>query len=188
MKLVVGLGNPGKKYEGTRHNEGFSCVDMLAVRLHCDPWQKSKQGRLFFALGEVNGERVELVKPFTFMNASGEALVYVFKKHQNLRLDDLFVVHDDLDILLGKYKIQFGKGPRQHNGLHSIYERFGSKQFWHVRIGIENRITNLENRRQKLSGVEYVLERFSSEELVALEAVMKNVLDELIQRLHKSQE
>ncbi|OGY21107.1 MAG: hypothetical protein A3A65_03380 [Candidatus Chisholmbacteria bacterium RIFCSPLOWO2_01_FULL_49_14] len=187
MKLVVGLGNPGKRYEGTRHNVGFLGVDLLAERLHCDPWKESRHGKLFFAWSEVDGERVELIKPFTFMNASGVALAYAFQKNQNLRLDNLFVVHDDLDILLGKYKIQFGKGPRQHNGLHSIYERFGSKQFWHVRVGIENRIKNSKYRRQKISGEEYVLQRFPDEERVVLEPVMKNVLDELILRLHKSQ-
>ena len=187
MKLIVGLGNPGEKYKGTRHNVGFSCIEMLAGRLHSNPWQESKQGRLIFVWREVGGERVELIKPLTFMNASGDALTYVFKKHQNLHLDDLFAIHDDLDIELGKYKIQFGKGPRQHNGLQSMYERFGSKQFWHVRIGIENRIQNLESRIKKISGEAYVLQRFTDEERVVLETVMKNVLDELILRLHKSQ-
>jgi len=193
MKLVVGLGNPGKKYEGSRHNVGFSGVDLLGAHLHIhEGWQESKKGRLVYRWCEIDGMRIELVKSQTFMNNTGVAVRYVFTKHQNLRPEDMYVIHDDLDIPLGMFKIQYGKGPRQHNGLQSIYERFGSKQFWHVRIGIENRKLETGNKKQesmsfgrRISGEMYVLQRFTDEERVILEAVMKNVLDELIQRLHK---
>ena len=193
MKLVVGLGNPGKKYEGTRHNVGFLGVERLAeyLQLHegrvLDHWQESKQGKLLYTWCEVGGTSIEMVKPQTFMNDSGASIAYVAKKHQNLGLRDIYVIHDDLDIPLGTYKIQYGRGPRQHNGLQSIYERFGSKQFWHVRVGIENRIKFTEYRRQKISGEDYVLQRFSDDERAVLETVMKNVTGELIQSFHKNQ-
>ncbi len=135
MKLVVGLGNPGKRYKNTRHNIGFMVVNSIAGEIN---WVESKKGKLHYFWKSDN---LEYIKPQAYMNKSGESVLAVTKKHQNLKKENIFVIHDDLDIKLGEYKIQFGKGPKDHNGLVSIYEKLGTKKFWHVRVGIENRKT-----------------------------------------------
>ena len=154
MKLIVGLGNPGKKYKNTRHNVGFMVIDSIAGE---KKWTESKKGKLLYCWPT---DELELIKPQTFMNESGKSVVAVTKKHQNMVTDDIFVIHDDLDISLGEYKIQKGKGPKDHNGLNSIYESIGTKEFWHVRIGVENR-----SEGDKITGEEYVLREFGDEEM-----------------------
>ena len=116
MKLIVGLGNPGEKYERNRHNVGWLVVDEL-----------EKLGLKGF----------KLFKPGGFMNQSGVGVKQWLKKLGEVDLESLYVVHDDLDIKLGEFKISFGKGPKDHNGLKSVYEQLGSKDFWHVRLGID---------------------------------------------------
>jgi len=147
MKLIVGLGNPGQKYKNNRHNVGFMVVDELARHAPGKPWI--------------------LFKPQKFMNRSGVEV-------KNLRvrnLQDLFVVHDDLDIELGKFKISFGKGPKVHNGLRSIYEQLGTKDFWHVRIGIDNRLKT----GFKGTGEEYVLQNFRPEEKKIINKICQEI-------------
>ena len=211
MKLIVGLGNPGRKFEGTRHNVGFMALDVLVERiqsekfkfpsnsagrqnynlkLKTDTWRESKKGQLEYIWLEVNGEEVEFIKPLTMMNNSGKAVAYVKKKHPERSLDNVYVVHDDLDISLGRYKIQFGKGPRQHKGLESLYERLGSKEFWHVRLGIENRsvsggkmISGEPSFAKATEGKEYVLQRFTKNEQEVIDRTIQEVVGELHRRL-----
>lgn len=134
MKFIVGLGNTGSSYVSTRHNTGFLAIDELA---------KSQNPK--FKIFKVDG----------FMNNSGKFVAGLLNKYK-FNLNDLYVIHDDLDIPLGSYKIQFGKGPKDHNGLKSIDEALGTDQYWHVRMGVDNR--PLDNRT---SGETYVLENFS---------------------------
>lgn len=192
MKLIVGLGNPGKKYAETRHNIGYMVVDRLAG---AGAWKISKRGQLEYLWLDADGGEVELIKPQTMMNNSGKAFAYVRKKHQQLKLSQMYIVHDDLDIKLGEYKIQMGKGPRVHGGLQSIYERFGSNDFWHVRVGIENRIREptpkggqARARSQKLPGKVYVLQRFTKIEREVVDRVIDEVVDELHKRLSSSEQ
>lgn len=202
MKLVVGLGNPGIPYEGTRHNVGFLGADRLAqiLRSHAvplqDTWQENKTGTLLYQWFTVGNSQVELVKPQTQMNRSGVAVQDVLSKHPGLHWDDVYVIHDDLDIPLGKYKIQLGRGPRRHGGLTSIYQSLGTKEFWHVRIGIENRslqaqsLLRQSSGRAKLkaqsrivSGEEYVLQRFAESEREVIDRLLDNVTAELLGKL-----
>ncbi len=173
MKLVVGLGNPGAEFKEARHNVGF----MVLARLNTKRWAKSKSGLLQYAHQTIGNKKIEFIRPLTFMNRSGEAVSYVVKKH-DIALDDVWVVHDDLDIALGSYKVQFGKGPRVHHGLQSIYDQLGSKEFWHVRVGIENRDTI-----KLISGKTYVLQRFSREEKVVIAKVIFEVASTLLERV-----
>ncbi len=170
MKVVVGLGNPGQKYVNTRHNVGFWVVERLAGD---GEWKTSKSTG---ALVSWIGEDVELVKPQNFMNKSGVTVKGVFKKHpdkfKTTNLKNLWVVHDDLDIKLGEYKISFGKGPKEHNGLKSIYEQIGSREFWHVRIGIDN-------GEFRESGEGYVLSGFRHDEKELINQVVSKVAREL---------
>lgn len=153
MKLVIGLGNPGKEYLNTRHNAGLLFVDELG---------KTKLP-----------EGIVVKKSDTFMNRSGEFVKNLADKY-NLPNDNLYIVHDDLDILLGSFKIQFGRGPKDHNGLKSVNESLGSDQYWHVRIGVDNR--PFDNRPM---GEEYVLENFTDEERKILGRTIKEACKKL---------
>lgn len=153
MKLIIGVGNPGSKYKNNRHNVGYMVIEKL---------QESKTPNL------------KAVKTNTFMNESGIAV----KKLANVQVPSaLFVVHDDLDIKLGEYKIQLGKGPKDHKGLNSIYEELGTKDFWHVRVGVDNRDPN-----NRISGEEYVLEDFTNEENEVVRKTIGKLVDDLISK------
>lgn len=162
MKLIVGLGNPGEKYKNTRHNAGFLLVDELE---------------------KLQLPDVELFKPQKFMNRSGGEVKRWLKNREEPFLQNLYVGHDDLDIPLGKFKIHFGKGPRVHNGLLSIYEQLGTKDFWHIRIGIENRHNEAELPIHRLignqSGEEYVLSNWRPQERAVINAVIEKAIKEL---------
>jgi PTH1 family peptidyl-tRNA hydrolase len=152
VKLVIGLGNPGDEYKNTRHNAGFLVVDEL---------QKARPSG------------VVIRKSDNYMNESGSFVKSLYTKY-NIQNTDLYIIHDDLDIRLGEYKIQFGRGPKDHNGLISVDEALGTDQYWHVRIGVDNR--PLDNRPM---GEEYVLQNFTDEEIEILTPVIKKVCKEL---------
>lgn len=194
MKLVVGLGNPGKRYAKTRHNVGFMVLDKLNV---VGQWSESKKGRLLYHWTQKDGEKVEFIKPLTFMNESGYSVSYVKRKHRDLDLNDLYVVHDDLDVKLGEYKIQKGKGPKEHLGLLSVYEKLGTKDFWHVRIGVDSRPQTSDNRLQAaenisgnpsfakaIEGRDYVLQKFTDDEMKIVDQVTTEIVKDLMGRLN----
>lgn len=160
MKVIVGIGNPGIDYAKTRHNVGR----MVADRLSSDLNSKSK---------------VLVFESQNFMNQSGEFVSEMLKKHKS-STSDLYIIHDDLDIRLGEYKIQFGRGPKDHNGLKSIDDVLGTDEYWHVRVGIDNR--PLDGRPM---GDEYVLQNFSEEEAKVIEKVISMVSRELIRLINK---
>jgi len=167
-KLVVGLGNPGKKYERTRHNAGFLVLDKMAT-----DWKESKKAQTLYAKTEINGETVELLKPQTFMNNSGVAVAYAAKKH-NAKSTDIVVVHDDKDISLGVYKIQTNRGAAGHNGIKSIIEHLGTQNFTRVRVGIAT--PEMDKYDDK---ADYVLAKFSKDELNTLEGVTKEIIEKI---------
>ena len=147
MKLFIGLGNPGTKFKNNRHNVGHMASDA--------------------------SNRIKILKSNVYMNDSGRFVLSEVNKTK-VSLSDLYIIHDDLDIRLGSYKIQFGKGPKVHNGLNDIYEKLKSKDFWHVRVGVDNR--DSENRTK---GEDYVLEDFKSEEKIILDKVIKEICKKL---------
>ncbi|MCT4661149.1 MAG: aminoacyl-tRNA hydrolase [Tissierellales bacterium] len=133
MYLVVGLGNPGKKYEWTRHNVGFNAIDYLS-----DKWGVSVKTLKHKALiGEhrINGEKVLLVKPQTFMNASGESLREL-KNYYKVPIENIIVIYDDLDLDVGKLRIRPSGSAGTHNGMRSIIYQLREDQFPRIRIGI----------------------------------------------------
>ena len=154
MKLVMGLGNPGSDYALTRHNAGFLFVDEL---------QKRKDTFTDFLIKKSD----------VFMNESGTFVKKLVDKYK-LDLKNLYIVHDDLDIVLGEYKIQFGRGPKDHNGLKSIDDRLATSAYWHVRVGIDSRPD--DNRPL---GQEFVLQNFTDEELKILDAVFEKLCKEI---------
>lgn len=154
MKLIVGLGNPGDKYKNNRHNAGHMFVDYLGKEL-----TGSRVNEL------PRQKKIIAVKTTVFMNQSGPAIRKLIgnlpagRQVGKLKLENLIVVHDDLDIPLGKFKIQFGEGPKLHNGLASIEETFGTKKFLRIRIGIDARTSD-----NWIHGEQYVLSDFTSDE------------------------
>ena len=133
MKIVVGLGNPGRKYERTRHNAGFLAVDELARGLRFDLSQEKYHA--IIGKGRVGDEDVLLAKPQTFMNGSGRSVAAALR-YTSAAVGDLIVVHDELDLPLGAVRVKTGGGHGGHNGLRSIIEHLGSADFIRIRIGV----------------------------------------------------
>lgn len=133
MKLIVGLGNPGAEYNGTRHNVGFVCIDMLASKHHIQV--KSRRGKAVIGEGTIAGERVVLVKPHTFMNLSGQAVADL-KRRYNVEASDIIVICDDVNLPLGRLRIRATGSAGGHNGLKSIIYSLGAQDYPRVRVGI----------------------------------------------------
>ncbi|MGX7348060.1 aminoacyl-tRNA hydrolase [Aerococcus vaginalis] len=133
MKLVVGLGNPGKKYEGTRHNMGFIVADEWAVQHHETFDRTAMQGDYFET--RVNNEKVLFVKPTTFMNLSGDC-VYGFMHYYKLALEDLLVIYDDMDMDIGRLRLRQKGSAGGHNGMKDIIKKVGSSEIQRMKLGI----------------------------------------------------
>jgi PTH1 family peptidyl-tRNA hydrolase len=134
MKVIVGLGNPGKEYERTRHNVGWWVVDHLADVWHFDSWRKDGDARV--ANGIVNGVKVRLVKPLTYMNLSGSVLRPYLRRPFWSAATDLMIVVDDVALPLGKYRFRAKGSSGGHNGLKSIEGTIKSQEYARLRIGI----------------------------------------------------
>lgn len=132
MFLVVGLGNPGSGYAANRHNIGFMAADELVRRYSFGPWRKKFQGQI--SEGELNGEKVLVLKPETFMNLSGQSVGEVLRFYK-IPIEDVIVLHDELDLPPGKLRVKRGGGHGGHNGLRSIDAHCG-KEYRRVRLGI----------------------------------------------------
>lgn len=133
MFLVVGLGNPGRQYQGTRHNIGFHVVDELVERSRPGGWRTERDAEVMrIALGS---DEIVVVKPMTFMNRSGEA-VSRLSRFFKLPLGRIIVVHDELDIPFGSFRVKLGGGDAGHNGLRSISQLLGGPAYYRVRVGI----------------------------------------------------
>ena len=133
MKLIIGLGNPGRGYANNRHNVGFICLNHFA-RTQGIRFEK-KQGQARIGSGEVAGSKVVLAKPQTYMNLSGQSVSRLVKRF-NINLSDLLVIHDDLDLPLGKIRIRRGVGWIGHKGVRSVAAELGSGDFSLLRVGI----------------------------------------------------
>jgi len=163
MFMIVGLGNPGRRYEGTRHNAGFLVADSLAAQFRIPLDQKK-----FTAVcgqGEIGGRRVMILKPQSFMNLSGEAVRKFFDYFKMERTEDIIVVHDDLDLPFGVLRLKAGGGHGGHRGLASVIQHLGSRDFLRVRIGIGKPV-------EKGMAEHYVLEPFSAIEAMHLAGVV----------------
>lgn len=173
MKLIIGLGNPGDKYILTRHNAGFLFVEDLYKKNEViKPWKFDKYVNAEVAEISVNDKKLILAKPQTFMNRSGETVTKMAIKNL-LSPTDLFVAHDDLDFKLGEFKISLGKGPKLHNGTKSIEKIWKTKEFWRIRIGVDN-------RTEPIPGEDYVLQNFLTDELTRLQNIFSDISERLV--------
>lgn len=167
MKLFVGLGNPGREYEQTRHNIGFMVVDELAKRWNVSYNQAKFNG--MFASHMIDGEKVILCKPLTYMNLSGEC-VRPLMDYYKLDMDDLVVIYDDLDLPVGKMRLRMKGSAGGHNGIKSLIQHLGTDQFKRIRVGIGR-----PQNGQKVP--DYVLGRFAPEEEADIQQVIMRAAD-----------
>lgn len=179
MKVIIALGNPGTNYIRTRHNTGFLYADFLISEFGNSNWKHESKLRADIYDLFIENQKILVVKPTTFMNDSGTAVYKCLQFYKTL-VSDIIVVHDDLDIFLGKYKLVKQKGPKGHNGLLSIEKHIHTDEFIRLRIGVNNRLEDM-NRYQ--SGEEYLLSVFTQEEFLLLSETFTKTLKELIFRL-----
>jgi len=174
MKLIVGLGNPGREYSTNRHNIGFLCLNHFA-RLHRITLDK-KQGKARVGAGAVAGETVILARPQTYMNLSGQSVSLLMQKYK-LVPDDLIVIHDDLDLPLGKIRIRKGSSAGGHNGAKSIIACLGTQDFIRIRVGISRPQAEGE---AECAIVDYVLGDFTADDRQVIENTIRKVSDSII--------
>ncbi|MCJ7576776.1 MAG: aminoacyl-tRNA hydrolase [Dehalococcoidia bacterium] len=167
MKLIVGLGNPGKNYAHNRHNVGFQCLNYFA-RLHSVPFDH-RQCHAKVGIGKVGGEELLLARPGTFVNLSGQSVACLVRKH-HISLSDLLVIYDDLDLPLGKIRLRQSGSSGGHKGMNSIISALGSEDFPRIRVGIGRPQTEGQSISEDAI-VNYVLNDFSPQE----EAIIRSV-------------
>ncbi|HEX8458484.1 MAG TPA: aminoacyl-tRNA hydrolase [Pyrinomonadaceae bacterium] len=168
--LIVGLGNPGAQYELTRHNVGFMVVDLLAREAGRDV--RRAECRALVGLAELEGRRVELVKPQTYMNLSGESVQCLLRKREMRAASDLIVISDDLALPFGTLRLRPRGSSGGHNGLKSIIAQTGTDEFIRLRIGIQPEHPLSDTKR-------YVLERFPASARTDLEKVLERSAEAL---------
>lgn len=173
--LIVGLGNPGEKYSKTWHNVGFEFIDYLLRKEGITTIPVEKKFNAEFEIIRKNGHKFYVAKPQTFMNNSGESVRQIVKFY-DIQLENIILVHDDLDIEFGKYKISIAKGPKIHNGVNSVESSLYTSEFKRVRIGIETRSSEM---RKKFQGSDYVLSRIPNENQLELETIFESILAEI---------
>lgn len=172
MYLIVGLGNPGQQYIGTRHNLGFSILDELRRKLNLGEWITEEK----FRAQIIKTSRCILVRPLTYMNKSGLAvsiLTAFFKIHP----ENVIVVHDELDLQLGKIKIRVGGSAAGHHGVESIIEALGTDKFLRFRVGIGNTQALLgEHKRASFGAEKFVMEPFTETEISKVKHMIKQAI------------
>jgi len=181
MKLIVGLGNPGEKYQNTRHNLGFMVLDLLLEDLepvNKTSWDNDKYTQSLIKKVKIGDEEIILAKPQTFMNLSGEAVGLLLKKY-DISLSDLFVIHDDLDFVVGKIRVRFGGAAGGHKGVESIINSIKTDRFLRIRIGIGKTIkvggSKFKNESQE-AVEDYVLANFSSHDIGEVKNMVKEAV------------
>ena len=167
MKLIVGLGNPGKEYENTRHNVGFMVVDnYISKKTLGDNW-KSKFNGLYLETN-IGGEKVIFVKPQSYMNLSG-GVVSQFVNFYKLNIEDILVISDDLDLLTGNYKLKSNGSCGGHNGLRDIERCLGTSEYKRLKVGI--------SKDKNIDTKDYVLGKFSKDDVKIYEELFVNLVN-----------
>lgn len=168
MKLIIGLGNPGIKYEKTRHNLGWLIINQLAQEIEINNWKNEIKFNSLVAQGNFNGQKIILAKPETFMNDSGSA-VQAIASYYKIPFKEIIIIHDDIDLSLGKIKVQEGRSAAGHKGVQSIINHLGTNDFNRVRIGIKPEKNNIETEK-------FVMQKFTDEEEKVLKEIIKRAV------------
>lgn len=166
MKLIVGLGNPGREYENTRHNIGFHYLDFITKSLGITNFQEKFNG--LYAKEKYMGEDIIFLKPLSYMNLSGE-VVSKFAHYYKIKPEDILVIHDDLDLSLAKFKLREKGSSGGHNGIKNIILHLGCENFKRLKIGI--------NKDKNIDTKDYVLGHLKKEELEKLDNINSLVLE-----------
>ncbi len=172
MILIVGLGNPGKKHEKTRHNIGFRAVDEIAANFQFPIFNFQSIFNAQISKKTFENQKIILAKPQTFMNLSGRTIKILNAKYK-IQDTNLWVVHDDIDLPSGKIRISKGRGAAGHKGVESIIGELKTKNFIRFRVGIKPQ--KIENRKQKIEA--FVLQRFSKDEEKIVKEVIKRIIE-----------
>lgn len=168
MKLVVGLGNPGDKYDGTRHNIGFMLLDK-----YINGFTLNKKFNAYEKITNYGDEKVLFIKPLSFMNLSGD-VVKRYIDYYKINISDLYVIQDDLDMEIGKIKVCYNHNSGGHNGIKNIIECIGSKAFVRIKIGIGRSSNDI---------IDYVLTKFSKDDYNTLNnsfEKLNNIFDDIV--------
>jgi len=173
MIIIVGLGNPGKKFQKTRHNLGFMAIDNLQLTIEkFSDWKNIKKLQAKISKGEINSQKVLLAKPLTFMNLSGKSVkTLITTRPGRVEIKDLWVIHDDIDLPLGKIRIVKNRGSAGHKGVKSIIKESGTKNFVRFRIGIQPKFGKPKNPEK------FVLQKFNKGEEKIVEEVVKKTAE-----------
>jgi len=172
MKLIVGLGNPGKKYQNTRHNLGQKIIiDFVRAYRNTPLQNKPNLSAKIYETGQGSTKTIFAIST-DYMNNSG-ITVQKIANFYKINPKDIFIIHDDLDLLMGEYKIQFDRGPAGHNGIKSIIENLNTQQFNRIRIGIGKSQNNVPVE-------DYVLQPFSKEELDIINNIVPEIFKEIL--------
>ncbi|MEE8413500.1 MAG: aminoacyl-tRNA hydrolase [Dehalococcoidales bacterium] len=175
MKLIVGLGNPGRKYEKNRHNLGFMCLNHFA-RQQGIKFDKRQAGARTGS-GEISGSQVILARPQTYMNQSGLAVSRLVAKFK-VNLNDLLVIHDDLDLPTGKIRLRGGGGSGGHKGINSLATELGSQDFVRLRVGIGRPDNSTGVNEDDI--IDYVLSDFTAEEKQIITGTLPRVSEAIL--------
>lgn len=177
MHLIIGLGNPGKKYLDTRHNIGFSYLEYIRQEWNFPPFRDNASFRAECSEGRIDTEKILLARPRTFMNRSGDA-VQKISRFYKIESNHIAVIHDDLDIPLGEVRESFDSRSAGHNGVEDIIGALNTKEFFRFRIGIKNpKERTIENSQKDTAA--FVLEPFSADEYAAIEKIFPNITERL---------
>lgn len=174
MKLIVGLGNPGKDYENTRHNCGWKVISKLEEELNVKCDKVKFQG--LYCKTKYKGEDIILLKPTTFMNLSGQSVIEAMKFFK-ITVQDLLVIYDDLDTAVGKIRLRETGNPGGHNGMKNIISHVGSKDFKRIRVGI--------GRDMNVQIIDYVLKNIPKADTEAMNIAFKNAADAALLSVEK---
>lgn len=164
MYIIAGLGNPGKQYEGTRHNVGFNSLDILADRYNIDVSEKAH--RAYIGKGVIEGNKVILIKPQTYMNLSGESIRSALDYYK-IDLEDFIVIYDDISLEPGQLRIRKKGSAGGHNGVKNIIAHLGTQEFSRIRVGVGE-------KPPRMDLADYVLSRFSKGETEKMEQAYKD--------------
>ena len=178
MKLIVGLGNPGQVYARNRHNIGFMCLNHFA-KTHGIRFDK-KQGQARTGVGEAAGNKLVLARPQTGMNLSGQSVNRLVKRF-DINLNDLLIIHDDLDLPLGKIRISRGSSSGGHKGIESIIRQLGSADFIRIRVGIGRPdVREGSDKDKEAEIIKYVLSDFTPDEKKTINQVIPRVSEAIL--------
>lgn len=181
MKLIVGLGNPGKEYVHTRHNIGFLVINALSTKFNGGDWKTNKNLKSVVTDIEINDEKIILAKPVTFMNESGQA-VGALQRFFKVDPSDVIIIQDDIDLEFAKLRVRAGGSSAGHNGIKSVQQHTGDEAT-RFRIGVAN-----ETLRTNVPSIKFVLQKFNKDEQAKLPDLITEAANELTSYLQNPEE